>query len=233
MSEDSHSERRPALAQLRFASARSTFEGLSLQARFERIKQINMWGASESVSGLGSEQTATAAIREGLPSLVAKLGITSLLDAPCGDGSWIRTVELGIPYIGIEIVPELIENLQEREGVLKRRTYAVADLTADVLPRADAILCRDCLVHLSFANVMRALAIMKASEARFLLTTTFTGLAVNRDCDDGDWRPLNFERPPFSWPPPLEVLDERCSEAGGAYTDKALGIWLFEKLSFV
>ena len=44
----------------------------------------------------------------------------------------------------------------------------------------DAILCRDCFVHLSFANVSRALAQFRASGSRFLIVTTFTGHDATR-----------------------------------------------------
>ena len=37
-----------------------------------------------------------------------------------------------------------------------RPQLLLADITRDPLPRADAILCRDCLVHLSFANIAAA-----------------------------------------------------------------------------
>ena len=67
------------------------------------------------------------------------------------------------PYHGIDIVPGLIADLQQRAdaGELPG-TYKLADLTCDDLPGCDVILCRDCLVHLSFANVERAVANMAA-----------------------------------------------------------------------
>jgi len=64
----------------------------------------------------------------------------------------------------------------------------------------------------------------------WLITTTFTGWQRNNDCDDGDWRALNLCRPPFSWPAPHALLDERCDEAGGAYRDKSLGVWRLDAL---
>jgi 2-polyprenyl-3-methyl-5-hydroxy-6-metoxy-1,4-benzoquinol methylase len=64
-----------------------------------------------------------------------------------------------VDYTGIDIVPSLIEVNRERvaRGELSGR-FLVADITRDVLPRADVILCRDCLVHLSFLNIARAVA---------------------------------------------------------------------------
>ena len=54
---------------------------------------------------------------------------------------------------------------------------------------------------------------------------TGPGDRINTDVANGDWRPLNMERPPFSLPPPLEVVDERCHHTGGIYSDKRLGLW--------
>jgi len=47
----------------------------------------------------------------------------------------------------------------------------------------------------------------------------------------GDWRPLNFEKPPFCFPAPEVILMEGCMEEGGAYADKALGVWEVGTLS--
>ena len=58
-----------------------------------------------------------------------------------------------------------------------------------------------------------------------LLVQLFTQWQTNRDCEDGDWRALNFERPPFNWCAPVALIDERCTEAGGGWRDKSLGAW--------
>jgi len=225
------SERPPVLAHVRFAADRASFQGLGLRERFERIHATNLWGAATSASGLGSEQGATSAWGAALPPLLRDLGVRSLLDAPCGDAQWINRLGLDVEYTGVDIVPALVRALQQRAaaGEIGGR-YMVADITADALPRADAVLCRDCLVHLSFAHIGRALGNLRRSGATWLITTTFTALHANLDCDDGDWRALNLCRPPFGWPPPLALLDERCDEAGGAYRDKSLGVWRFDAL---
>ncbi|MGY3650396.1 hypothetical protein ACVWW2_005687 [Bradyrhizobium sp. LM4.3] len=169
--------RPPVLAHERFAADRDSFAGLDLVARFERferIEQTNLWGATSSVSGLGSEDAATAAIREALPLLLQRLGVRSLLDAPCGDAGWIGRMRLDLDYTGIDIVPSLIaaNNGRAARGELSGR-FLVADITRDALPCADVVLCRDCLVHLSFDNIVRAVDRFRTSGARFLLVTTF------------------------------------------------------------
>jgi hypothetical protein len=220
------SDRPPVLAHQRFLEARESFAGLDLAQRFRRIHDTNLWGAPASTSGLGSEPDATTVLRAELPRLLQKLGIHSLLDAPCGDAGWISHADLRVRYVGIDIVPALIDNLRARAAANEiRGEYRLADITRDPLPRCDAILCRDCLVHLSLANISRAVANFRDSGAVWLIATTFPEWQGNSDCEDGDWRALNFERRPFNWGPPVELIDENCTEAGGGWRDKSLGVW--------
>jgi SAM-dependent methyltransferase len=219
-------DRPVVLAHRRFCEDRESFLGLDLARRFQRIHDTNLWGASDSPSGLGSEIDATAVLRAGLPPLLDRLGATSLLDAPCGDAGWINRAGLSLRYVGVDIVAELVARLQARAAAGEiRGDYHLADITSDTLPRCDAVLCRDCLVHLSFANILRAVANFAGSGAAWLITTTFPDWQTNRDCDDGDWRALNFARAPFGWGPPSQILNENCREAGGGWRDKSLGAW--------
>jgi hypothetical protein len=219
-------ERPPVPAHLNFQARRGDFRGLSLSERFDRIARTNLWGADASRSGLGSLLTATAGLREALPAFLERHGIEALLDVPCGDFAWLSTVDLRIPYIGADIVESLVrENEIRFGGPHSNRQFVHLDLTRDPLPRADAILCRDCLVHLSFENVFRAIDNIRSSGVRYLLTTTFLEHDRNEDIEDGDWRMLNFQSPPFDFPPPSDVLIEGCREGDGAYADKALGLW--------
>jgi hypothetical protein len=228
----SDSDRPPVLAHQRFVDDSESFAGLNLQQRFQRIHDTNLWGAGASASGLGSEMDATAVLRAELPRLFEKLGVVSLLDAPCGDAGWINAANLRVRTIGIDIVPALIARLKTRAAAGEiSGEYQLADITGDLLPRCDAILCRDCLVHLSFANIARAVANFQASGAIWLITTTFPDWQINGDCEDGDWRALNFERAPFHWGVPVELMNENCLEAGGGWRDKSLGVWRLADLS--
>jgi hypothetical protein len=220
------SGRPPVLAHQRFDADRASFAGLNLAQRFQRIHNTNLWGAPASASGLGSEMNATATLRTKLPQLLAQLGATSLLDAPCGDAGWIGNTDLGMRYVGVDIVPALIESLQARAAAGEiGGEYRLGDITRDPLLSCDAILCRDCLVHLSFANIARAVENFRRSGATWLIATTFPKLHGNHDCEDGDWRALNLRRAPFNWGAPLELLNDNCTEAGGGWRDKSLGVW--------
>src|SRR3977135_1527483 len=176
------SDRPPVLAHQRFVDDRKSFADLNLAQRFRRIHDTNMWGAAASLSGLGSEMDATTVLRAELPRLFRKLGVTSLLDAPCGDAVWINRADLGVRYVGIDIVPSLIETLQARAAAGHiNGEYHHADITCDSLPGCDAGVCRDALVHLSFANIARTLANFRASGAAWLIATTFPEWQANAD----------------------------------------------------
>ncbi len=104
------------------------------------------------------------------------------------------------------------------------------DLQSSPLPAADLMLCRDCLVHLSFADIARAIANVRTARVAYLLATTFPSQATNEDILTGDWRPLNLEVAPFHWPSPQEYLIEECTEANGLFADKSLGLWRVDAL---
>ena len=75
------------------------------------------------------------------------------------------------------------------------------------------------------AEILEVLGNFRRSGATYLLTTTFTKPRPNQDTADGRWRTLNLTLPPFSFPAATLVIDEKCSEAGGAYADKSLALW--------
>jgi hypothetical protein len=137
----------------------------------------------------------------------------------------MRLVDLtGISYIGADLLPEVVRPLQAAYTDSTHR-FLVLDLTQDRLPGADLILCRDCLVHLSFGDIRMALNNVVQSGVEYLMTTTFPDCEVNEDIVTGDWRPINLERSPFHFPPSSQLINEGCTEGGGLFADKSLGVW--------
>jgi len=217
--------RPPVLAQQTFRQNEAELSTLDLAGKFRFIHRTNMWGSPETTSGVGSTSSATTPIRRGIANICHEYQIRSLLDATCGDCTWIAVDELPIEhYVGVDIVPELIEQNRKRHSGAKTG-FLTADLTRDDLPCCELILCRDCLVHLGFANVRKVLQNFRRSGARFLLTTTFHEHDVNTDIADGDWRLLNLESEPFRFPKPILMIDEECDEIEGSYRDKSLALW--------
>ena len=213
------------VAERRFAEQKQELSKLGLQERFERIYHTNLWSDPETRSGTGSNLDSTRVLREKLPAALHRLTTRVLLDAPCGDFTWMDHVDLtGIRYIGADIVRSIVDENQ-RLYASESRQFIEMDLTRDELPDADVLLCRDCLVHLSYANIARVFDNVRRSSIRYLLMTSFPGRGDNRNVEDGDWRPLDFEAAPFSFPKPLLTIVEECEEEGGSYADKSLCAW--------
>lgn len=197
---------------------------------FKEIYRSNGFGSDESKSGTGSTLDQTARVREELPALLAKYKVKRFLDAPCGDFNWLQLLDFGdIEYIGGDIVDDVVAKNNTEFGEGGARRFEVLDIITGDLPAVDMIFCRDCLVHLNFENAQAAIENFKASGATYLLTTTFVERQDNEDLY-GMWRPINLQKAPFDFPEPLELLIEECSEADGAFQDKALGLWKISDL---
>ena len=191
----------------------------SLATIFSEIYRTNAWRDPESVSGRGSTLARTRVITSHLPVLLQELNAESLIDAACGDFNWMRYVDLGsIKYIGVDIVPALIVRNRQLYQT-DQRTFAVQDFTKDRLPDADVIMCRDCLIHLSFKSIKAAILNFKKTSATHLLCTTHSTVTENSDCPDGSWRNLNLLLPPFNFPQPVKLVIE------DAELGKCLGVW--------
>jgi hypothetical protein len=197
---------------------------------FNGIYARNEWGDPTSRSGEGSNLTQTQRIRQELPNLWRRYGVRRMLDAPCGDFQWMRDIAHALDeYVGMDIVGRLIETNSQKYGNDRIR-FRRADIVMDPLPASDLILCRDALVHLCFRDMWRALQNFRRSGASYLLVTTFIDRTQNEDIENGQWRPLNLQRAPFNFPPPLEILNEGCTQRGQEFADKSLALWRFADL---
>jgi hypothetical protein len=227
----SHIARRLSKSAFSNATTPREVAHFDLRSKFTKVYEDNIFGGRESRSGEGSNLKQTNVIRRELPNLLAELHIGTLLDAPCGDWHWMRATKLeSTRYIGVDIVKALIEQNAARFDSNSVR-FLCADLAKDVLPNADLILCRDCLVHVSFEDAFAILRNFRGAGARYLLTTTFTDRESNVDLDDRFWRPLNMQIAPFHFPAPLKTINEECTEGGGNFRDKCLGLWELNRLT--
>ncbi|HEY0282312.1 MAG TPA: class I SAM-dependent methyltransferase [Rhizomicrobium sp.] len=190
---------------------------------FLKIYRENAWGDRSSVSGPGSSLETTAELRSVLPGLLADLQVKSLLDLPCGDLEWIKHVSLGIEkYIGADIVEPLI--VRNRAQYADFGEFLRLDLLTDALPAVDAIFCRDCLIHLSNREIMKALGNIARTNAQYLITTTFPDLSANKDTVTPYWRAVNLQLPPYNLPPPVRLVRD-YSPLQPDDEQKYLGVW--------
>jgi hypothetical protein len=212
-------------------------DGGDLNAVFTAIYLDNRWGSDETRSGDGSERSKMKQVAAELGELIRDLGITSLLDAPCGDFNWMRDVDLaGVSYLGCDVVPDLIEANEANEANADQdgepeRSFMELDFTVGPVPYAHLILCRDALVHLPYQHIIAALNHFQDSGSKYLLTTTFPETRENEDICTGWWRPVNLQLPPFSLPAPIRTLSDKESE--NHYPDKVLALWDLQALTRV
>lgn len=223
-------EDKPTYYNLSKNQIKEKFDDQSTQSVFTKIYKENFWEQEESVSGPGSSLLQTREIIRLLPDLFAKFDIQSVLDLPCGDFNWMRHLDWStIQYTGADIVEALVEKNQKMFGSANLNFKAL-NLLSDDLPQVDLVFCRDCLVHLSFEDIQLAFKNIHKNGSKYLLTTTFPP-RENIDITTGDWRVLNLEKAPFNLPPPLFLLNEKCTEMDGQYADKSLGLWKIAQIS--
>ena len=130
----------------------------------ERARFARGWGSGKSdgtVCGFGSTLKATEVIREWLPSVVRTFDFRSICDAGAGDLHWIARVvwPAGTVY-------------QPYDLVVRHPFVQELDITAELLPECDLILCRYVLNHLNAEQVERALWQFQCA-GRYLLATQF------------------------------------------------------------
>jgi glycosyltransferase involved in cell wall biosynthesis len=204
-----------------------------LKEKFSEVYEKNIFGGRISRSGEGSDLVQTEIIRHELPRIIKEFSIRAFLDAPCGDWYWMKETKLGVEhYFGVDIVESMIRK-HKIEFAGPGIEFQCLNLATDQLPKADLILSRDCLVHLSFNDAKKIIENFKKSGAKYLLTTTFIDRTVNNDLvgKDNFWRPLNMRLAPFNFPEPLLTVNEGCTEEGNQYTDKSLCLWLLDEIN--
>ena len=96
----------------------------------------------------------------------------------------------------------------------KNYKFIKIDITKESLPESDLMICRDCLIHLSFKSIKLFFENFRKSKIDYLLLTTYklkdkTKKFDNFDIPDGEYREIDLTRPPFLLPTPLhEILDK-------------------------
>jgi len=169
---------------------------MTMKAAFTQIYARNIWGYG---SGEGSLAKHTKLYRRFLKRFIRDRQIKSVVDYGCGDWQFSRLINWdGVRYLGLDIVDSLIEH--------NLKTYRKDNITFEVLagtpaqlPDAELIILKDVLQHWSHQSIKSFLPTI--AKYKFALITNCVnpyGPTYNRDILDGDFRPLDLTRPPFS-----------------------------------
>ena len=173
---------------------------------FEDIVKHNRW--KKHPCGPGSTFGYTENLRLNLGKFLEKHNITSMIDAPCGDYSWMSVTDLPSiqEYVGGDIVEFLIIANQEK---YPNHKFKQIYLTQDILPNVDLLFCRDCLLHLSFEDIDKVFKNISRSNIKYVLLSNWYEDAENsRDIQTGEARYLNFLESPFNFTQPIDSITD-------------------------
>jgi len=179
-------------------------------------------GHPETPCGRGSKLQSTVGVRRALPGILERYKVAVINDAGCGDCNWIRHVPLrDTNYRGYDVF------LREDEiGSWSSVSYvsiSELDVTTEVMPQCDLIICRDVFPHLPNKLIESTLELFRKS-GPLLLSTSFRevpNVGRHEDISTGvKFSPLDLCTEPFSLGVPLEVITEEDVAPG-----RFMGLW--------
>jgi len=193
-----------------------------LKDEFRDIYNSRRWKSEETRSGGGSTMSATKEYRRKLAVLVERLGVKSILDAGCGDCNFMERWLEGrdITYIGVDIVPEAVEDCRKQCARSPNMSFQVADITTSKLPDCELVIVKDVIQHLSVWDAFLAVQNVQATKAEWLLINHFADTDVNRDTYVHGGGYYNMCLPPFNLPQPLQQIPKVTWEV-----PKFVGLW--------
>jgi hypothetical protein len=188
---------------------------------FENIIKRRYW--QDTVCGTGSTLQFTAPLRQNLKSFLEKHQLTSMLDAPCGDYSWMSQTELpqGFEYVGADIVTDLVSaNRLNYPNV----EFHQLDICQDSLPNVDVLFCRDCLIHFSFQDINIALTNIAKSNIKYVMLTNYPDTDV-RDITTGGFHKTNFTVNPINLGPAIDSIFDWVPGTANGNQKRSMSLW--------
>jgi SAM-dependent methyltransferase len=206
-------------------------------SEFERIYRTSQW-QSRSRSGPGSLPELNVSYLQLLPTILVEHNIKSVVDIGCGDWTLYQSAfdwySSGVNYVGIDVVPELVDQLNK----LHRRDnveFRCGDVFGADLPEADLYILKDVLQHWPNDRIARFLPQLK--RCRFALITNDVEMRPPReplirklirrrpfknvDTSIGGYRPLRLREAPFNLPARL-LLNYSMDWDGTLYAKETL-----------
>lgn len=188
------------------------------------------WWLKQSSSAtqfpLIAHRWGTLAKLDELKALLTGFNIKSIIDTSCEEAGLLEQIDLGIEhYIGIDRRKEVVEAIRSSIGSAKR-TFLVQDITRDLLPQADLILCWDNLQSLPISQIRSTLLLFHKSQAKYLLISHFPELKKNCKGKWKGYRQINWTLAPYFFPEPMIQISEQ-REHGQI---KSLALWKISEL---
>jgi SAM-dependent methyltransferase len=153
------------------AQNQQKFAAKSVRETFSEIYEQNAWGGAqgEFYSGDGSTGKYADVYAETIRRFIKEKKIERVIDLGCGDFRVAsKFVSPAFQYTGCDVVPSLIEHLNEKYRS-ETVEFRCVNIVEDELPGGDLCLIRQVLQHLSNAEIKRVLE--NARKYKFLIIT--------------------------------------------------------------
>jgi hypothetical protein len=183
-----------------------------------------------TVKAISTSAHETAILVQELTKLLEEKKITSMADLSYGEYSWMKEVKRSdkLRYVGLSSDQNIINKNLTQHPKLE---FKLLNMTCQVPPNVDLIVCRDSFAFMRYEDCKKAINNFRNSGSKYLLITSFIGRRSNSDTISGQWRTLNLQVAPFSFPMPLQVIAEQCTEGVGLYVDKTMCLWHLQQIS--
>lgn len=218
--------------------ARIILDPRSRQRLTNMMERSQAFDELTRTNGFLSSVENTVSVRKCLGQLLSELNVTSVLDVPCGDGSWQHLIPgvRNVTYVGADINLNALEQAKHRhENIESGMDFMLFDAVHFPLKRAfDLVLYRDTVEQQRVQDSLTAVLNFKMSGSRYLAATYWPGSSeeVNKaahNLEHADWYEANLLAPPFAFPKPLASCEN--ADAGTRHAGKSrLGIWRLQDL---
>lgn len=188
---------------------------------FESIIKNKRW--RDTVCGTGSTVKFTEPLRHNLKAFLEKHQLTSMLDAPCGDYSWMSITALptGFDYMGADIVEDLVSANKIKYPNIDFRQL---DISQDHLPDVDVLFCRDCLIHFSFQDIKTTLTNIVRSNIKHVMLTNYPDIN-SPDINTGDFHKTNFTIDPINLGSPIDSIFDWIPGTANGDQKRCMSLW--------
>lgn len=170
---------------------------------FESIYETCEWGKNElleGTSGSGSEFKNVQPYFNFLQTFLKENKIQSVVDAGCGDWQFSQFINWsGINYQGFDASKTVIKKNQEKFAS-KTITFVHGNFLERDLPKADLLILKDVLQHLSSKNIKKAISQFKNYKYVIVVNDVdpINLSAPNIEIKDGQYRPLDITSAPYN-----------------------------------
>ena len=166
--------------QLKHQFKHRRFKDRSNTAIFSEIYDSHLWGGDDEQfhSGEGTIDESSRLYLDKLNDFFKTANIQSVVEIGCGDFRLMNTILVNLPihYTGIDVVPTLINHLNENFSN-DRISFMYADAVTDALPTADVCIIRQVLQHLSNDQILSILS--KCQQYQYVIITEHLPIGAN------------------------------------------------------